>query len=275
MGDTGLNTITKIDYKGLRNTRDLGQFLTEDGRKVKSNILIRSGRIDKMSKKRIKRFIQEYNIKTIIDLRTQVEVNESKHFMYPQYVDYYHIPVLNQQFFGITHEINKMSKAMMEQRKKLTSSYSGEDYMIEMYKSIVFEPSSQRHFATVFDVLANKQDGALLYHCTGGKDRTGITSLFLLTLLGVSEEDILDDYESSNFFNAKYIRNREMLMKIFMPTSKRFKKLLSAMLYTKREYLSGTIEAIKEKFGSIEKFLYEKIDITPEKHEKLKKLYLE
>ena len=270
-----MNTITKIDYKGLRNTRDLGQFITEDGRKVRSNVLIRSGRIDKMSKKRIKRFLQEYNIKTIIDLRTQVEVNESKHFMYPQYVDYYHIPVLNQQFFGITHEINKMSKAMMEQRKKLTSSYSGEDYMIEMYKSIVFEPSSQRHFATVFDVLANKQDGALLYHCTGGKDRTGITSLFLLTLLGVSEEDILDDYESSNFFNAKYIRNRELLMKIFMPTSKRFKKLLSAMLYTKREYLAGTIEAIKEKFGSVEKFLYEKIDITPEKHEKLKKLYLE
>ena len=67
-----MNTITKIDYKGLRNTRDLGQFITEDGRKVRSNVLIRSGRIDKMSKKRIKRFLQEYNIKTIIDLRTQV-----------------------------------------------------------------------------------------------------------------------------------------------------------------------------------------------------------
>ena len=174
-----------------------------------------------------------------------------------------------------THEMNKMSKVMMSERKKLTSTYSGEDYMIEMYKSIVFDPSSQRHFATVFDVLANKAEGALLFHCTSGKDRTGITSLFLLTLLGVSEENILDDYEISNVFNAKYIKSRELLMKLFLPTSKRFKKLLSVMLYTKREYMVETIKAINNEFGSVLNFMYEKLDITPEKHEKIKKLYLE
>ena len=270
-----MGEIVRIDYKGLRNTRDLAQFETVDGKKLKKGILYRSGRIDKMSQRRIKKFLETYNIKTIIDLRTQVEVSESKHFFYPKYVDYYHIPVLNQQFFGITHEINKMSKAMMEQRKKLTSSYSGEDYMIEMYKSIVFEPSSQRHFATIFDVLATESEGAVLYHCTSGKDRTGILSLFLLTLLGVSEKDILDDYEISNEFNMKYIKNRILLMNIFMPTSKRFKKLMSAMLYTKRVYLEETIKAINEKYGSVLEFMYQRLDITPQKQEKIKKLYLE
>ena len=269
-----MGNIVKIDYKGLRNTRDLGQFKTVEGRQMKTGVIYRSGRIDKMSKKRIKRFLEEYNIKTIIDLRTQVEVSESKNFLYPQYVDYFHIPVLNQQFFGITHEINKMSKAMMEQRKKLTENYSPENYMVEMYQSIVFEPSSQRHFATIFEVFATQQEGAILYHCTSGKDRTGITSLFLLTLLGVSEEDILEDYEISNEFNMKYIKNRTMLMNIFMPTSKRFKRLMIAMLYTKREYLEETINAIKAEYGSVLNFMYEKLDITKEKHEKIKNLFL-
>lgn len=269
-----MGNIVKIDYKGLRNTRDLGQFETTDGKSIKKGVIYRSGRIDKMSKKRIKKFLEEYNIKTIIDLRTQVEVSESKHFIYPQYVDYYHIPVLNQQFFGITHEINKMSKAMMEQRKKLSESYSATNYMVEMYKSIVFEPSSQRHFSTIFDIFATQQEGAILFHCTSGKDRTGITSLFLLTLLGVSDEDILRDYEISNEFNMKYTKNRIMLMNIFMPTSKRFKKLMSAMLYTKKEYLEETIKAIKEKYGSVLNFMYEKLDITKEKHEKIKNMFL-
>lgn len=269
-----MGNIVKIDYKGLRNTRDIAQFTTVDGKTIKPGMLYRSGRIDKMSKKRIKQFLEEYNIKTIIDLRTQVEVSESKNFHYPQFVDFYHIPVLNQQFFGITHEINKMSKAMMEQRKKLTENYTGEDYMIEMYKNIVFEPSSQRHFATIFDIMSTEQEGAILYHCTSGKDRTGITSLFLLTLLGVSEDDILADYEISDVFNAKYTKNRIFLMKIFMPASKRFKKLMIAMLYTKRIYLEETIKAIKEEFGSILNYMYEKLDITKEKHEKIKKMYL-
>jgi len=266
--------IEKIKVKKLRNTRDLGQFETLDGKKVKPGVLFRSGRIDRLSVKGIKKFLGKYNITTIIDLRTQVEVNESKHFTYPNFVDFYHIPVLNQQFFGITHEINKMSRAMMEQRKKISENYTGEDYLIEMYKSIVFEPSSQRHFATVFDILTSKNEGALLYHCTGGKDRTGILSLFILTLLGVSEEDILDDYVASNVFNANYNRSREILMAIFLFFAKRFRRLLSAMLYTKREYLKETINAINEKYGSVENYLYTEINITPEKHQKLKELYL-
>lgn len=270
-----LNAIRRLEIKGLRNTRDLGQFITEDGYKVRENLLIRSGRIDKLPVKRIEKFLSDYNITTIIDLRTQIEVSESKHFSYPQFVDFYHIPVLNQQFFGITHEINKMSTAMMEQRKKISKNYKGEDYMIEMYKSIVFETTSKHHFATLFDVLATKQEGALLFHCTGGKDRTGIVSLFLLTLLGVSEEDILRDYEASDIFNAKYNKSREWLIRLLMPTSKRFKKLMFAMLHTKREYLKATIEAINEKYGSVLNYLYEEINITPEKHEKLKQLYLE
>ena len=267
--------IERINFKGLRNTRDVGQVYTTDGRKVKSNVLFRGGRIDKLSDKRIKEFLETYNIKTIIDLRTLIEVQESKHFQYPEYVNYYHIPVLNKQFFGITHENNSMARVVLSQKHKITECGSGEEYMISMYENIVFDSSSQQHFKTLFDILCNKQDGATLYHCTGGKDRTGITTLYLYTLLGVSEEDIVEDFSTSDIFNAKYNRSRERLIKIFMPTSKRTKALLIALLHAKREYLEAVIKKIKEKYGSVLNFLYEEIKITKEMQEKLKQNFLE
>ena len=265
----------RLNFKGLRNTRDVGQVYTTDGKKVKSNILFRSGRIDKLSNKKIKEFLQKYNIKTVIDLRTQIEVIESKHFQYPEYVDYYHIPVLNKQFFGITHENNSMARVMLNQKHKITERGSGEEYMISMYENIVFDKSSQQHFKTLFDILCNVDDGAILYHCTGGKDRTGITTLYLYTLLGVSEEDILDEFATSDIFNAKYNLTREMLIKTFMPTSNRTKKLLIALLHAKREYLEAIIKQIKEKHGSVLNFLFEEVKITKEMQLVLKEKYIE
>ena len=259
----------------MRNTRDVGQVYTVNGERVKSNILFRSGRIDKLSNKRIKEFLEFYNIKTVIDLRTLIEVQESKHFQYPEYVNYYHIPVLNNQFFGITHENNSMARVMFDQRHKITEYGSGDEYMINMYENIVFDKSSQQHFKTLFEILCKDLNGAVLYHCTGGKDRTGITTLYLYTLLGVSEEDILEEFSASDYFNSEYIKSRKRLIYIFLPTSKRTKELLISLLHAKREYLESVIKTIKERYGSVLAFLYEEIGITNEMQEKLKINFLE
>lgn len=268
--------VERLKVKGLRNTRDIGQVSTTDGYKVKSNILYRGGRIDKLSKKNIMKFLSDYNIKVVIDLRTQIEVRESKNFIYPEMVEYYHIPVLNKQFFGITHETsNSMARTVLSQKHKITELGSGDEYMATMYESIVFDKTSQKHFKTIFDILCNHEDGAILYHCNGGKDRTGITTLFLYTLLGVSEEDILEDFAASDIFNAAYIRSRKTLINIFMPTSKRTKALLIGMLHAKRSYLEKTIAKIKERYTSVLDFLYTEIKITKEMQEVLKEKYLE
>lgn len=267
--------IEKINFKGLRNTRDVGQVYTKDGFKVKSNLLYRSGRLDKLSTKRARRFLEEYNIKTVIDLRTQVEVNESKNLKYIDLVNYHHIPVLNKQFFGITHEHNSMAKVMWSQKGKMAEYGSGSKYMSAMYENIVFDKTSQANFKELFDILCQDSDGAILYHCTSGKDRTGITTLFLYTLLGVDEEDILDDFATSDVFNANYIRTRKFAVKHLLPASRSIKELLISMLYAKRVYLEETINKIKEIYGTVINYIYTELKITQEMQEKLKEKYLE
>ena len=265
--------IKKIKLKGARNTRLVPSFINVEGKKVKEGAFIRSGKLNKVPKKKLKSFLEEYNVTEVLDFRTDVEVSEAGKLVYPEGVNYEHLPLLNKAFFGVTHE-KKMSKILFKESKRMKMEDIEPGYMTNMYKSIVFDPFSQSQFKVFFDKLLNHKDGAILYHCNGGKDRTGITTLFILTLLDVKEEDILNDFAMSDYFNRHYNRSRKMLMTLLFPVPK-FVRILRSMLHAKRIYLEKMIEAINEKYGSVLNYLKEAIGITEEKQQQFKLLYLE
>ena len=99
--------------------------------------------------------------------------------------------------------------------------------------------------------------------------------MFILTLLGVSREDILDDFEASEWFNRKYNRSRSIAINSILFFHPRFKEILLAMLHSKRIYMEKLIEAIEEKYGSVINYLREEIKIDEEKQKKLQDLFLE
>lgn len=266
--------IKKIKLKGARNTRLVPSFTTVDGKKVKEGAFIRSGKLNKVKKDKRDSFLKEYNITKILDFRTDVEVHESGSIIYPDNVEYLHLPLLNKAFFGVTHE-KKMSKILFKESKRMKLKDIEPGYMTEMYKSIVFDPFSQAQFKEFFNVLLEHKEGAILYHCNGGKDRTGITTLFILTLLGVKEEDILNDFAMSDYFNRHYNRSRKLLMTLFLFYLPKYSRILTSMLHAKRIYLESMIEAINEKYGSLMNYLKEAIGITNQMQNKLKDLYLE
>ena len=266
--------IKKIKLKGARNTRLVPSFTTIDGKKVKEGIFIRSGKLNKVPPKKREAFLKEYNVTTVLDFRTDVEVHEAKFFEYPEKVNYIHLPLLNKAFFGVTHE-KKMSKILFKESKRMKLKDIEPGYMTDMYKSIVFDPYSEAKFKEFFEILLNHKEGSILYHCNGGKDRTGITTLFILTLLGVKEEDILKDFAMSDYFNRHYNRSRIILMRLFMFYLPKYTRILTSMLHAKSIYLKNMIAAINEKYGSVMNYLKEAIGITDEMQEQLKLKYLE
>ena len=266
--------IKKIKLKGARNTRLVPAFTTVDGKKVKEGAFIRSGKLNKVPRKKLEAFLKEYNITKILDFRTDVEVAEAGDITYPDYIYYKHIPLLNKAFFGITHE-KKMSKVLYKESKKMKLKDIEPGYMTNMYKSIVFDPYSQSKFKEFFEIILEHKDGNVLYHCNGGKDRTGITTLFILTLLGVKEEDIISDFAMSDYFNRHYNRSRKILMTLFMFYMPKFSRILNSMMHAKKIYLENMITAINEKYGSVSNYLKEAIGITDEMRKEFKALYLE
>lgn len=263
--------VKRINAKKIRNIRDISQYYTPLG-KIKENSFIRSSRIELTNDKVRNELFNKYNIKTIIDLRNQIEIEEGKKYNIPNNAKYYHIPVLVKSYFGISHE-KKMSKVMAKECKKMTKKDDAKEYMVNMYKSIIFEKFSQEQFKKIFDLFLENQDGAFLFHCQGGKDRTGILSLFILTLLGVSKEDILDDYSMSDICNKNHNRLLTFLMHAFL-YHRKLKWLLIEMLHAKREYMVATIEAIEEKYGTITNYLETEIGLTKEKQELFRQIYL-
>ena len=133
--------------------------------------------------------------------------------------------------------------------------------------------SSQKHFKDFFDVLLDENSGNILYHCTGGKDRTGLATLFILTLLGVDEKVIIKDFAQSNISNRRHNLILITVMHLFLYAF-RFKRMLIAMLYAKVEYLKKTILFINEKYGSVREYLRNQIGIDDIKQQKLKDKYL-
>ena len=84
--------------------------------------------------------------------------------------------------------------------------------MCDRYRSHVMKEHAQHALHSILEVLANTKDGAIIYHCSEGKDRTGIVTVLILYLLGVDMETIRQDYLYSNYMLDNYRASRDKIM---------------------------------------------------------------
>ena len=263
--------VKKMQLKKLSNTRDLGGLPTADGRKIKHGKLFRSGKLYKLPQTTVDAF-KKLGVTTVVDLRIFTEIEEHPDTLWKG-VKYVHLPLLCTATPGITRE-KSMKHTMVVESKRIKSEFgTGENYMVQMYRSILLSEEPQQHLKTLLRLVI-ENDGALLWHCSSGKDRAGIVSMLIESLLGVSEEVILADYMASrHFLRGKFLRNKLGL--VIAPCSVRLKKLLKAMMDVKPQFLSGAMNAVKEQYGSIENYCKQVLGVTDEDIETLKSKYLE
>lgn len=138
--------------------------------------------------------------------------------------------------------------------------YSNTTYLKDRYKPF---------FDKLLDLPANE---SLVFHCTAGKDRTGIGAALLLYALGVPYTIIVSDYEASNYYRKD--ANKKM-MGLMMQMMNVDRTTANAMLGVKKEYLDATFAAINKKYGSVDTFLKNEIGLDDAKIKMLKKEFLE
>lgn len=126
----------------------------------------------------------------------------------------------------------------------------GED---QLYSNMVTNLNSISAFKRFFTVLLNHKSGAVLFHCASGKDRTGVASILLLSALGVDKSTIIRDYLLSN----------EYYSSSFQPE------------HVKEKWAMTVFDTINSKYGSMNNFLDQKLELTPQDKSKLKLMYLE
>jgi protein-tyrosine phosphatase len=176
----------RILLHGLHNARDLGGLVTENGMQTAYHRFIRSDEPSALTAKDLDALLS-YPVRTVIDLRSEGEMlrRVNPFCSHPQ-IQFCHVSL----FVSDPDETN-------DPNVQLAISHTLGELYIHLLNS------RPQQFAEVFRCILSAPPGAILFHCTHGKDRTGIIAALLLSLVRVRREDIIRNYSVT----YEYIRS--------------------------------------------------------------------
>ncbi|MCP2316018.1 protein-tyrosine phosphatase [Nocardia amikacinitolerans] len=165
-----------VGLHSVQNARDVGGYGTVDGRLVRTGLVYRTGQLNNATPADLAA-LDEREVRVVTDLRTRYERAIAPDRVPAGAVDHWddvigHAPPL----------------------VLITALTGGTD----LYRAFITAPGANAAFASVLRDVIETGDGAVLYHCTAGKDRTGWATAVLLTLLGVDRATVTEDYLLSN-----------------------------------------------------------------------------
>ncbi len=246
----------------LVNFRDIGNFETIDGRKVKKGHFYRSAEVVKVSPADAAQLTNKYDVKRIFDFRSEKEVAERPDDQLTGVV-YHHINVMKSA---------KGRTASLEDLE--THAAHPDEAMLKIYEQLILSSGAQEGYQQFLTSILT-DESPLLFHCFAGKDRTGIGAAFILKALNVPDEAIYKDYLQTNIQrkteNDQIIQAYRKQHKVNQQEIER----LATMLYVKAEYLNYAFSLIQEHFQTFENYLTEALKLPKSFSTDIKKLYTE
>jgi len=248
------SAIREVKLQGAVNFRDIGGYKTKDGKKVKLGLLYRSAALNTLTDADLAK-LEALHIKYDFDFRGPYEVKTAPDKI-PTGTTRISLPAGSENVGDSTYMKN-MAKYM-----------KSDSFLISFYT--VLTPFKDRYTPLFDSLLSNKTASPILFHCTAGKDRTGIAAALILYALGVDENTIYEDYEATNYYrrneNAKAIAQ---MTKYYGLDEKTATNLMGA----KKEYIQATFTTIKAQYGTMDHYLEKVLGLTKSKIATLKKYY--
>lgn len=239
----------------ITNFRDLGGYPTEDGKQVRYHMLYRCAPVVAKDEE-AKQVLTSLGIKTIMDFRSDGEAEKDPDTELKD-CEIFQIGAIHME--GNAFGGNLDFKALMEKADIETLK----NYMKKTYRELPFDNEAYR---IMFQrLLENK--APLAFHCTAGKDRTGVGAYLILKTLGVADEVILQDYLLSNVYR------KEENEKIRQYAGAMGDAVMSLMMVYE-EYLQTTMDEIAQRYPDFKTFLLQEYGITEDMIQQLRKMYL-
>ena len=262
----------KIDLQGIFNARDMGGFAAADGKTVKPRRLIRSDALRDLTEDDKRILTGEYGLRNVIDLRTAREIGEKPD---PEMdgVSLLHIPLIKGG--PAAHKVDE-EKTMAQLFKESIEEmrYDAASAMKNMYESLLADDFSKGALRDCFDVFLGSEEGSTLFHCTAGKDRTGLITILMLDTFGVDRGAISADYMETN----EHLRPQtEWIAREVSKTDDDPKLIeqINVLNTVIPEYAEAIFARIDEIAGGSENYLRSELRLSEGDIADLKKLYLE
>ena len=216
----------ELVWDGCLNVRDLGGHPTEDGSETRFGAIVRADSVSKLSAGGWQA-LADYGVRTIVDLRfhEELEADPPRELA----VDVLHIPVFPDPGHPLWATVDTLDK--------------GGGYLVLLEWGAV-------RFAETVAAIGNAPEGAVVVHCTAGKDRTGLVAALLLRLAGVPAAEIAEDYAMSEHRLAPLI---EPWLEDAADEAERARRLLVSG--SPRVAMETVLDGLESEHGSVESFL--------------------
>lgn len=240
-----------VRMQGTVNFRDVGGYKTKDGKRVVWGKVFRSADVSRLTEQDLT-VLEQKHIHTVIDFRGVKEAAAAPDHLLPK-TDYLLCPAGSDSLPGPA-QMNEIIK----NGNFLEKFYGNTQYLGDRYKPL---------FQKLLVLPANE---SIMYHCTGGRDRTGMATALFLYALGVPQQTIEADFTASNVYLLPM--NKRMFQGLQQSTGMDEETIRKA-LELKPELLHSLFNAIKGKYGTVENFFEKELGIGEKERAILKEKY--
>lgn len=236
-----------LPMTGGYNFRDLGGIKNKDGKYVKWGKIFRSDDLNHLTDDDLK-YLGSIPLVSIVDFRSEEERKAAPDKNLANLVRNYEYSIAPG---------NLMNAATFN--NEIITVGGMDTLMMKLNELLVTDSVAIEKYRDFFALLQNG-DMPLLFHCSAGKDRTGMGAALVLSSLGVDEEIIVNDYLMSNtYLDTKYAKYKEE------------NPAMESLFSVKPEFLKAGLAQIKKDYGSVDNFLTKVLNVDIDK---MKELYL-
>lgn len=251
-----------IILDGPTNFRDLGGYLNMNGQSVKWNKIYRSDSLSALS------FLDKHKLHKLkvsvdCDLRSHHEKSVAPDRLW-RGVKFIDAPVYSEDLSE-----NRVDDKLAQLKGRLPDL--SDNFLGQIYQRAILNPHSQEQFKKIFaELLALPEKEALVFHCSAGKDRTGMTAALILMALEVSDDLIAKDYLLTNSLYSFALRKN-------YPSNDQISNMIAKMNVTKGEgsAVYGITKTIRSAYGDFAGYFKDELGFSKEDLVQLRKMYLE
>lgn len=234
-----------LPMSGAFNFRDIGGYRTRDGRQVKWGKLFRSGEISGLTDED-RRYLGSIPITSVVDFRAAAEASSAPDILPENAYNTYAFPIIPGNLMGEENRLPDKEEAVK--------------MMLDTNTAFASDLDITNQFRFFFETILNKDNTPLVFHCSAGKDRTGMAAALILSGLGVDETTVMKDYMLSN----------KCTVEKYAAMVERYPNL-QPLIEVSETYLETALNRIKTDHGSIDTYL---TDILGVDTGLLKQIYL-
>ncbi len=252
-----------------RNFRDFGGYETADGRRVRWRRLYRSGHLADLTDADYTR-LRDTGIRLVCDFRrTEEQERNPTTWRATPRPEILKLPLLDgQQSFegpGVSERIRSEPAVAREG-------------MIAIYERLVSADAIVASYGHMFERIARSKGHAVLIHCSGGKDRTGVGAALILTALGVDRDTVIEDYLLTNKvvdIEARLDGSERLLEHVGDQTVAWSRESMRQILQANPGYIQAAFATVERNFGTVTDFLRNRLGVDDEVREALHDALLE